>query len=161
MAKMYLMHGLSGAGKTEFAKRFARENNLRYLSIEDFYAAFFGSELIHQNEEEVWAAFEIAIRVAEKEQVDIIVDTNSPRRADRDWFFEKFPTYSINLIIIDTPVELCLKNNRERERKIPEEEMQKMITELEPVTEDELGRYESVVVYKNTDNHLDAGTRLA
>ena len=158
---MYLMHGLSGAGKTEFARRFARENNLRYLSIEDFYAAFFGSELIHQNEEEVWAAFEIAIRVAEKEQVDIIVDTNSPRRADRDWFFEKFPSYSINLIIIDTPVEECLANNRQRERKIPEEEMQKMIAELEPYTEDELLRYESVTVYKNINHSFDAGTRLA
>ena len=161
MAKMYLMHGLSGAGKTEFAKRFAEKNNLRYLSIEDFYAAFFGSELIHKNEEEVWAAFEIAIRVAEKETVDIIVDTNSPRRADRDWFFDKFPTYSINLIIIDAPVEECLENNRRRERRIPEDEMQKMIAELEPVTEDELPRYESVTVYKNNGRNFDAGTRLA
>ena len=157
---MYLMHGLSGAGKTEFAKRFARENNLRYLSIEDFYAAFFGSELIHEHEEEVWAAFEIAIRAAEHDLIDIIVDTNSPRRADRDWFFEKFPTYSINLIIIDTSVEECLANNRERARRIPEEEMQKMITEIEPVTDDELLRYESVTVYKNVNRTFDAGTRL-
>ena len=154
------MHGLSGAGKTEFSQKFAAEHGLRYLSIEAFYAAFFGSELIHEHEEEVWAAFELAIRAAEHDQVDIIVDTNSPRRADRDLFFEKFPTYSINLIIIDTPVEECLANNRQRERKIPEEEMQKMIAELEPVTADELPRYESVTVYKNINKTFDAGTRL-
>lgn len=154
------MHGLSGAGKTEFAKRFAKENSLRYLSIEDFYAAFFGSELIHEHEEEVWVAFEIAIHTAERDQVDIVVDTNSPRRADRDWFFEKFPTYSINLIIIDTPIEECLANNRERARRIPEDEMQKMISEIEPVTDDELSRYESVTVYKNVNRTFDAGTRL-
>ena len=37
MAKMYLMCGLSGAGKTTFAKKFAEENDLIYLSIDDFY----------------------------------------------------------------------------------------------------------------------------
>ena len=39
MSKLYLMTGVSGSGKTTFAKEFARKNNLRCLNIDNFYYA--------------------------------------------------------------------------------------------------------------------------
>ena len=36
MAKMVLMCGCSGSGKTTFAKKYAEENNLLYLGIDEF-----------------------------------------------------------------------------------------------------------------------------
>lgn len=44
---MYLMTGISGSGKTTFARDFALKNNLRYLNIDNFYLATFGDENTH------------------------------------------------------------------------------------------------------------------
>ncbi|MBR6097296.1 ATP-binding protein [Candidatus Saccharibacteria bacterium] len=152
MANLFLMSGPCGAGKTTLATRLAKERNLRYLSIEDFYAAFFGSDLVHIHREQVWEAFAIAIRTAMEDGTDVLIDTNSPSRADRDWFIERFPKYTFHLIIVKADKELCLLNNRNRERQIPEEEMESMFKRLEPVTEDELKNYASVELYENKDN---------
>lgn len=152
MANLFLMTGPCGVGKTTLATRLAKERNLRHLSIEDFYAAFFGSDLIHEHREQVWEAFAIAIRAAMEDQVDILVDTNSPSRADRDWFIERFPDYTFHLIIVRADMELCLQNNRTRARKIPEDEMEAMFGRLEPVSEDEMQNYETVELFENLDN---------
>jgi predicted kinase len=152
MADLFLMTGPCGAGKTTLATRLAKERNLRYLSIEDFYAAFFGSDLIHEHREQVWEAFAIAIRAAMEDQVDVLIDTNSPSRADRDWFIERFPDYDFHLIIVRAARELCLENNRNRLRQIPEDEMEAMFKRLESVSEDEMKNYESIELFENLDN---------
>jgi predicted kinase len=152
MADLFLMTGPCGAGKTTLATRLAKERNLRYLSIEDFYAAFFGSDLIHEHREQVWEAFSIAIRAAMEDKVDVLIDTNSPSRADRDWFIERFSDYKFHLIIVRAAKELCLKNNRNRLRQIPEDEMEAMFKRLEPVSEDEMKNYESIELFENLDN---------
>ncbi|MBR6532593.1 AAA family ATPase [Candidatus Saccharibacteria bacterium] len=152
MADLFLMTGPCGAGKTTLATRLAKERNLRYLSIEDFYAAFFGSDLIHEHREQVWEAFSIAIRAAMEDKVDVLIDTNSPSRADRDWFIKRFFDYKFHLIIVRAAKELCLKNNRNRLRQIPKDEMEAMFKRLEPVSEDEMKNYESIELFENLDN---------
>ena len=152
MPKLFLMSGPCGAGKTTLATRLAKERNLRYLSIEDFYAVFFGSESIHEHREMVWEAFSYAIKAAMLDKVDVLIDTNSPSRADREWFIERFPNFSFHLILVQASKELCLLNNRKRERTIPENEMEAMFKRLEPVSEDEMQNYDSVELYENKDN---------
>lgn len=152
MAKMYLMTGPSGAGKTTLARELVAQRNLKYMGIEDFYAYHFGSELIHEDEDEVWAEFEDAIRDAENTGIDILVDTNSPSRSDREWFVERFPNYVISLVIVECDPEICLFNNRNRERKIPEAEMRRILDSVEKVSEDEMKLYDSVELYRNSDN---------
>lgn len=146
------MSGPCGAGKTTLAKQLSLERGLRYLGIEDFYAAFFGSELIHKHEEDVWEAFALAIRVAMLDEVDIIVDTNAPSRLDREWFFERFPDFEFNLVCVSAPRELCLLNNSNRERTIPEQEFLAMYDAVELPSDEEISKYASVVYYQNIDN---------
>ena len=152
MAKMFLMTGPSGAGKTTLAFQIVRWRGLKYMGIEDFYARRFGSELIHEDEEEVWQDFERAIRDCENQGIDILVDTNSPSRADREWFMERFPNYAINLIVVEADREICIFNNRQRKRKIPEKEMLKILDSVELVASDEMKNYETVELYRNYDN---------
>ena len=152
MAEMFLMTGPSGAGKTTLAFELVKKLGLKYMGIEDFYARHFGSELIHDEEEEVWQEFEDAIRDLENDSVDILVDTNSPSYADRAWFFERFPNYAINLIIVEADREICLFNNRNRARKIPEKEMLHILDSIEPVTDEEMRNYKSVELYRNYNN---------
>ena len=149
---MYLMTGPSGAGKTTLAFQLAKQRGLKYMGIEDFYKKRFGSELIHEDEEEVWNDFEEAIRDLENQGVDILVDTNSPSRADREWFLKRFPNYDISLIVVEADDEICLFNNRNRERKIPEKEMKKILASVEKVTDDEVKNYSSIEWYRNYDN---------
>lgn len=77
MAKMYLMCGLSGVGKTTFAKKFAEENNLVYLGIDEEYARINGDECIHENTFRVWISFYEKIHSLEVAGIDCIVDTNA------------------------------------------------------------------------------------
>lgn len=90
MSKLYLMTGVSGSGKTTFAKEFAQKNNLRFLNIDNFYYATFGDENMHTHEFDVWMMFYRAIEIASRDNVDIIIDTNSPTISNRDEIYNWF-----------------------------------------------------------------------
>jgi len=49
MAKMFLMCGNCGSGKTYFAKEFAEKNSYKYVSIDERYKAHNGSESNREN----------------------------------------------------------------------------------------------------------------
>lgn len=154
MAKLYLMSGLSGSGKTTFAKKFAAENKLLYFNVDDFYAMWNGSATIHKHEFEVWIAFYQAIHSAEMDKRDCIVDTNALTAVDRIQFLNWFPSFEHHLIWIEAPIELCLKNNESRERVIPRKEMANMYKYMEyPESgEDARHRWKSIRYIMNKDN---------
>ena len=136
MAKMYLMCGCSGAGKTTFSKAFAKENNLKYLGIDDFYALINGDECLHNNTFEVWIEFYKAIHEAEVNNIDCIVDTNAITKSHREQFLEWFPTFEHHLIYIEAHEALRKKNNMSRRRQVPDDAMDRMTALLQkPINE--------------------------
>ena len=136
MAKMYLMCGLSGAGKTTFAKKFAEENNLIYLSIDDFYKHYSDGEYTDETGFNVWMKFFYAIHTYEISGYNILIDTNAPTCVKRQQFIDWFPSfdeYNLIYIAIDDE-ELRKKNNASRGRVVPADEMIRMRNEfVEPV----------------------------
>lgn len=126
MARMFLMCGHPGSGKSFFAKRMAKFNGFRYLSIDDMYATFNGDPTSHDNKFDVWITFFRQIHAAEMAGQDVVIDTNAPTRADRFEFLNWFSNFEHHLIWIDTDEELCLKNNQHRSRVIPEGQMKKL-----------------------------------
>jgi len=126
MAKMYLVMGASGAGKTTFAKDFAKRSNLLYLAPDNFYALINGDECIRTNKFEVWISLFQAIHVAELAGRDCIIDTNALSINDRDQFLGWFPTFEHHLIYIEADEELRKSNNRQRVRQVPDTEIEKM-----------------------------------
>lgn len=126
MARMFLMCGCSGSGKTTFAKQYAKEYNLLYLGIDEFYAKINGDECMHTNTFEVWMAYYRAIHEAEINNIDCIVDTNALTRGQREQFIEWFPTFEHHLIVILTSPDLRRRNNKSRRRQVPEEVMAEM-----------------------------------
>ena len=131
MAKMFLMCGHPGSGKSFFAKRMAKFNGFRYLSIDDMYAAFNGDPTSHDNKFDVWITFFRQIHAAEMAEQDVVIDTNAPTRADRYEFLNWFPSFEHHLIWIDANEELCLENNKHRSRVIPEDQMKKLFQVFE------------------------------
>lgn len=154
MSKMYLMTGVSGSGKTTFAKKFARENNLRYLNIDNFYLATFGDENTHAHEFDVWMMFYRAIEIASRDGVDVIIDTNAPTVSNRNeiynWFGHMFAENY--MIYIYAPADLCFKNNASRKRVIPQDEMVKMYNDYERPREEEARKWTEIYEVNNDDN---------
>ena len=127
MAKMFLMCGHPGSGKSTYARELARKNGYRYLSIDDMYATFNGDPTSHDNKFDVWMTFFRQIHAAEMAGHDIVVDTNAPTRGDRDEFLNWFPDFEHHLIWVNALEELCLENNKHRSRVIPEDQMKKLV----------------------------------
>ena len=152
MAKMYLMCGCSGAGKTTFAKAFAQKHNLKYLGIDEFYALINGDECLHTNTFEVWIEFYKAIHEAEINNIDCIVDTNAVTHVHRAQFIEWFPTFEHHLIYIEADPKLRKQNNLSRRRQVPDDVMDKMAEKLEVPCPTLNNRFKSITFIENVNN---------
>lgn len=152
MPKMYLMCGCSGAGKTTYSKKFAEDNDLLYLGIDDFYARINGDECLHTNSFAVWIEFYRAIHEAEVNDIDCIVDTNAITKVHRAQFIEWFPTFEHHLIYIGADEKLRKKNNNSRRRQVPDDVMERMTAQLEtPYTHEQ---FETITYIFNINNHF-------
>lgn len=152
MPKMYLMCGCSGSGKTTFSTQYAKDNNLLYLGVDDFYKKVNGDECLHINSFEVWIEFFKAIHEAEVNGVDCIVDTNALTRVHRAQFIEWFPTFEHHLIYIYATPELRKKNNKSRRRQVPDKVMDEMTLRVEAPNTNE--GFKSYKIIHNFDNHF-------
>lgn len=150
--KLYMMCGISGSGKTTFAKKFAKTNNLRYINPDQFYGLYNGDECHHYDEFEIWMALFRALHMAEQSGVSVIFDTNSPTMVDRTQILNWFPDFQHILIYIQADPELCMKNNVSRRRVIPDDVMRNMIKRFEPPVIGEDGRWSVMYFYRNDNN---------
>lgn len=159
MAKMYLMCGMSGSGKTTFAKQFAKENNLMYMGIDEMYAKINGDECIHENSFKVWHKFFEVIHDLAVNNVDCIIDTNALTFCHRTQFLDWFPEFEEHhLIYVRASEELFIVNNNNRRRVIPMErirEMEEMF--MSPtLSEQEDPRWTSIVEIENYANNFQS-----
>lgn len=155
MAKMYLMCGCSGSGKTTFAKKFAEENGLKYLGVDEFYAKVNGDERLHVNSFDVWIEYFKAIHEAEINNIDCIVDTNAITRTHRQQFIDWFPTFEHHMIYIDADPSLRKRNNMSRRRQVPDSAMDRMTEQLEiPCATYESKEWKSIMFVKNNNNNF-------
>ena len=162
MAKMYLMCGHPGSGKTYYAKKFAECNNCRYLSIDDTYAYFNGDPTSHENKFLVWMTFYQQIHAAEMTGHNIVVDTNAPTPIDRMEFLNWFPSFDHHLIWIDASRDLCIKNNKDRKRHIPSEDMENIFNLFHAPSINEINenypcrtKWKSIIKIQNINNHFE------
>lgn len=150
MSKMYLMCGPSGAGKTTYALQLAKANpQARYLNIDEFYKTYHGGKEIHDHEFEVWIQFFEAIHAAEKDGVDVIIDTNAPTMVDRVQFIKWFSFDSYRLYVVQANWEICAANNQRRTRKVPNDQLWHMFDKFEEPTVDEYAKWDNIIWIEN------------
>lgn len=160
--KLFLMCGISGSGKTTFARRFAESFGLHYISPDDFYALYNGDERKHKNEFEIWMSLFRALHMAEQDGASVIFDTNAPTMVDRTQILNWFPDFEHHMICITAPPELCKRNNKSRRRVIPDDVMEKMIQDFQVPCECEWiprasewayeKRWQSITILNNESN---------
>lgn len=170
MGKMFLMCGMSGAGKTTFAKKFAEENGYIYLGIDDFYKDYqriFAPNLKSPWSDpkasfEVWQDFFRVINACELDGDDVVIDTNAPTFVKRAQFIDWFPTFDEhNLIYIHADRELRWQNNKSRGRVVPDDVMKQMEKEFQAPVARWDGKavptdtcWDSIKVFHNINNTL-------
>ena len=152
MAKMILMTGRCGAGKTEFVQKFLKEHPAYDVFCpDDYYAEYNGDERDRSNAFLVWMTMYVGINAAMRDGRDIIIDTNSPTETMREQFIDWFPNFDeYELIYILTPYAICSKNNSTRYRKIPQERFDELFSNYKsPFDDRSLKRWDSILVYMN------------
>ena len=163
MGKMFLMCGLSGAGKTTFAKKFAEDNGYTYLGIDNTYKGLWASYDDPNDSFMAWIEFFKLIHGQEMAGHDVVIDTNAPTFVKRAQFIDWFPTFDEhNLIYIEANRDLRRRNNASRDRIVPDDEMERMEREFEsPVIygsylllSNDKCNWSSITVIKNIDNHF-------
>lgn len=152
--KLHMMCGISGCGKTTFARKFARDNDLLYLNPDKFYELFNGDERRHYHEFDVWMALFRALHMAEKDGTSVMFDTNSPTYVSRSQILDWFPDFEPHLIYIEASAELCRSNNAARRRVIPADELRRIIASFQPPAVDEDDRWQTMTFLRNVDNTL-------
>ena len=125
-AKLFLVCGFPGSGKTRFAKMFAEQNDFAYLCIDDCYTEINGDELDHSNKFKVWQRFYYLINEYQENEVDVVVEAMSLDKYARHEFISWFPNFSHHLIVMTNDFEECCANVAKRRRNISREGMLKL-----------------------------------
>ncbi|HLH38501.1 MAG TPA: ATP-binding protein, partial [Bryobacteraceae bacterium] len=133
--KIVVLVGLPGSGKSTYAKNFGAtlsSDEIRRLLADDP-----ADQTIHSR---VFATLRYLLnqRIKLRRPVTYIDATNLTRRERKPYLkLAKRHDCEIEAIFFDAPPEVCRFRNRQRERVVPEEVIEKMARRLQPPTVDE------------------------
>ncbi len=136
MPIFYMLVGLPGSGKTYYANRYFKKENTTILSSDEIRKVLLGSEEAQWGNSVVFEAMNCAAIENLKQGCDVIYDAtniNSKRRIallDRIKREVKEKVYYM-AIILAVPYETCVDRQQKRERKVPEEIINRMIKNFE------------------------------
>lgn len=155
MAKLIVLAGLPGSGKTTWARDYRAEakkaelEGVCIVSTDEIRGQLWGDESDQQNGSKV---FEIAYERIEfwlkSPYCDtVIFDATNLHKKDRKKLLHKFGAMAdTKLVWFDTPYTECVKRNFQRERNVPTAVIQRMFEHMDVPTLNE-GFDEYAVVY--------------
>ncbi len=133
MAKLYILVGLPGSGKSTFAKEL---DGAVHISSDEIRACLYGSEEIQNDPSRVFAFMDSATRDCLEDGRDVIYDATSLTEAIRVKTINKFKDLASEIICVQmsTPLSECLRRNARRSRIVPEDKLLKMAESFETPT---------------------------
>lgn len=125
-----ILTGIPGSGKSSWAKDFAKRSKdfYAYVSSDEMRGMLTGNEGDISKDGVIWGVLYKTLDVLLTKNVNIIFDATSYNKKARRKLFnivEKFD-YTVEAMVFDTPLEVCLRRNQERTRKVPENVIQYM-----------------------------------
>jgi len=125
MATVYMMIGLPASGKSTKAKEIAEEEGILVVSHDDIRRQLFGryDAFSPEENEKVFGAVRNKMRFYLKNGVSFVHDATNTRRRDRKRLIRFYKCYNVEIIgvVMLTPLEKCIKGNKERDRHVPED----------------------------------------
>lgn len=163
---LVVLVGISGAGKTTYAKKYIAENgNTVHLSSDSIRKELYGDESIQDNPAAVFELMQKRAIEALNEGKDVVYDATSVTRKDRASIISKVPKFArVECHIIWAPIEICIERDAARERIVGEEVIDKMLKRFQAPYFDEGFDYIRVVLPDGFDpwnddyifNHIEA-----
>lgn len=144
MPTLYIMCGIPGSGKSTIATNIPRsmwDGNLMNVVESDQYRKLLlteqGYAVVHQHfltneemslkdkrriEDKVWLGVKEGIIDAFNMKADVVIDaTNTEQWVLEDWFkLANEYEYKPKVIIMSTPLDVCIERNSNREQPVPE-----------------------------------------
>lgn len=134
MAKLNIMIGIPGSGKTKYAKTELLTDDTVYLSSDDIRVDMFGFEDQTHNAE-VFERMKKETLIALQNDFDVIYDATNLNKKRRSDIIKraKMCDAEVNAYLCCTPINIILERNITRqERQIPWDKLIQMIQSIEP-----------------------------
>ena len=148
-AVFYMMVGLPGSGKSTYAKTL----KVPIVSSDSIRAELFGDENDQDHNAEVFTEVEKRIRNYLKNGESCTLDATNLSRKRRRNFLKTISNYDDVehvAILIATDIDLCLKQNKQRDRVVPEDVIMRMFRHLSFPRIDE--GFDRIIIVKNPNN---------
>jgi predicted kinase len=123
LKKLILLVGIPASGKSTLAKKLIQKGFI-CINADAIRAELYGDELKQGDPQEVFSVFFDRLEALMKEEKDIVVDNTNLKIQHRKQILDrgqKFGYEDIQLWVLDVPLDVCLKRNAARERKVEED----------------------------------------
>jgi len=123
LKRLVLLVGVPGAGKTTLSKQLIDKGYLS-LNADSIRQQLWGDSADQREPERVFEIFYERLEQSLAEQNDIVIDNTNINAKHRSPILQraiKAGYQDIQLWILDVPLEVCLEQNRSRERAVPDE----------------------------------------
>ena len=134
MAKMICLCGISGSGKTTWAKQFMScHSDWLYFNPDEYYARINGDECDRRNIFEVWHSLFRDIHTAAINNRNVLIDSNNLTFHQRMQWIEWFPEFEEKALLIfdDCDFSICCKRVENRKRTISYANLNKQFNNFE------------------------------
>ena len=149
MPRLYMMVGLPGSGKSYHASTMEAV----VVSSDSIREELFGDVNDQKHNNEVFNEVHKRIRENLKNGCDVVYDATNLNRKRRKAFLKTLPSDTQKYaIVMCTEYELCLENNKKRDRFVPEDVIERMYKRM-TIPNNEEG-FDRISIVRNPNNKL-------
>jgi predicted kinase len=129
--KLIVMVGIPGSGKSYNAEQIARKENATIVASDQVRKQLYGDESIQGKPQDV---FNVVYKTVDKllsEGKSVILDATNIKRKKRINLLKKYKDVYKECYYVNTPLELCIKRDEGRKKKVGEEVITRFYKQLE------------------------------